>query len=304
MWKFLLTIFLSCFFASHSKYIDTPEPRTWIEHNQIIVLPSDWYWGSVDGENFLTKNLNQHLPQFCGSCWAHGALSSLADRIKIARNTTRPDINLPVQFLLNCHGGGTCNGGSQYHAYKYIHDSKHGIPFDTCLQYEACSSDSHQEVCKNRDFSCKPVNICRTSTSKGNVAIKSYPNVTIKKYYALRSYLNMMTEIYKNGPIACAMNCKPIMDYGGGIVDMPNESKSTDHIISIVGWGTDGDRKYWIVRNSWGEFWGELGFFRIYLGDNQLGIEGDCAAAIPGHWSEHNKPCDLDGENCGDTRGF
>ena len=61
MLKFITTIFLSCFFASHSKYIDTPEPRTWIEHNQIIVLPSDWYWGSVDGENFLTKNLNQHL---------------------------------------------------------------------------------------------------------------------------------------------------------------------------------------------------------------------------------------------------
>jgi hypothetical protein len=34
------------------------------------------------------------------------------------------------------------------------------------------------------------------------------------------------------------------------------------------------------------------------MGENQLGIEGDCAAAIPGHWSEHNKPCSLDGENC------
>ena len=204
-----LILFFSLFTFGFGKYLNTPEPKTWIraQPDDTGVLPSSWYWGSVDGKNFLTKNLNQHLPQFCGSCWAHGAMSSLADRIKIARNTTRPDINLPVQFLLNCHGGGTCNGGSQYHAYKYIHDSKHGIPFDTCLQYEACSSDSHQEVCKNRDFSCKPVNICRTSTSKGNVAIESYPNVTIKKYYALRGYLNMMTEIYKNGPIACAMNC-------------------------------------------------------------------------------------------------
>ena len=290
-------MFLGLFATGSARYIDISEPKNWIEHDSTDVLPSSWYWGDVAGKNFLTKNLNQHLPQFCGSCWAHGALSSLADRIKIARNTTRPDINLPVQFLLNCHGGGTCNGGSQYHAYKYIHDNG-GIPFDTCLAYEACSSDSHQEVCKNRDFSCTPVNICRTSTSKGTVAIKNYPNVTIESFYTLRGYLDMMTEIYKNGPIACAMNCGPITNYKGGIVDSPNESKSTDHIISIVGWGYDGNRQYWIVRNSWGEFWGELGFFRIFLGNNQLGIEGDCAAAIPGRWTEHNKPCGLDGSNC------
>jgi len=295
MWKFITLC--SLFVLGHGRYIDTPEPKIWVENMIHDTLPDSFFWGNVNGNNFLTKNLNQHLPQFCGSCWAHGAMSSLADRIKIARNTTRPDINLPVQFLLNCHGGGTCNGGSHYHAYKYIHDVG-GIPFDTCLQYEACSSDSNNEVCKNRDFSCKPVNICRTSTQKGNVAIKNYPNVTISRFYALRDHLNMMIEIYKNGPIACAINCVPIMDYRGGIVDMPKESKSTDHIVSIAGWGTDGDRKYWIVRNSWGEFWGELSFFRIYMGDNQLGIEGDCAAAIPSHWSEYNKPCSLDGENC------
>ena len=292
MIRLLLTLFSVC-----ARYIDTSEPKTWIEPKSYDVLPDSWYWGNVSGKNFLTKNLNQHLPQWCGSCWAHGAMSSLADRIKIARNTTRPDINLPVQFLLNCDGGGSCEGGSHYRAYEYIHDIG-GIPFDTCLAYAACSHDSHQEVCKNRNFSCIPVNICRTSTQKGNVAIKNFPNATIEKFYALRDHLNMMSEIYKNGPIACAMNCKPIMDYRGGIVDMPKESKSTDHIISVVGWGYDGKRQYWIVRNSWGEFWGELGFFRIYLGDNQLGIEGDCAAAIPDRWSEHNKPCSLDGENC------
>jgi len=46
----------------------------------------------------------QHLPQYCGSCWAHGALSSLADRIKIARLGQGDDINLAIQFILNCGG--------------------------------------------------------------------------------------------------------------------------------------------------------------------------------------------------------
>lgn len=37
--------------------------------------------------------------------WAHGALSALADRIKIARNAVGDDINLSIQWVLNCGGG-------------------------------------------------------------------------------------------------------------------------------------------------------------------------------------------------------
>lgn len=41
-------------------------------------------------------------PTDCGSCWAHGSISSLGDRIKIARGAQGDDINLSIQFILNC----------------------------------------------------------------------------------------------------------------------------------------------------------------------------------------------------------
>lgn len=44
----------------------------------------------------VTDRFLGSLPQ-CGSCWAHSALSSLADRIKIARNAQGVDINLSIQ---------------------------------------------------------------------------------------------------------------------------------------------------------------------------------------------------------------
>ena len=40
--------------------------------------------------------------------------------------------------------------------------------------------------------------------------------------------------------------------------------------------------RYWIVRNSWGTFWGEMGFFKLQRGVNALQIEaGDCWYAVP-----------------------
>jgi cathepsin X len=42
--------------------------------------------------------------------WAHGSLSALADRIKIARKAVGDDINLSIQWVLNCGGGKlSCN---------------------------------------------------------------------------------------------------------------------------------------------------------------------------------------------------
>ena len=40
------------------------------------------------------------------------------------------------------------------------------------------------------------------------------------------------------------------------------------------------------MRNSWGEYWGEGGWFRLKRGENQLLLESNCAWAVPGSWTE------------------
>ena len=44
-------------------------------------LPTGWDWRE---KGLMSTDLNQHIPVYCGSCWAHAAFSSLADRIKVS----------------------------------------------------------------------------------------------------------------------------------------------------------------------------------------------------------------------------
>lgn len=270
-------------------------------------LPDSWDWRNVNGINYLTKALNQHVPQYCGSCWAHGALSSLADRIKIARKGKGMDIDLSVQQVLNCGTSiaGSCHGGSHTGVFEFI--KKQGfIPYETCQVYEACSSESEEGSCASADYTCSAVNTCRTCSTFSDsggfcTGLNQFPNASIAEYGHLPNNAEAIKkEIYARGPVACGVNANEIDKYSGGIIDLPNKSRVIDHIVSITGWGTDpksGDQ-YWIVRNSWGEYWGELGFYRIKLGENQLGMEADCAWAIPDSFTEHNFPCAEDGSNC------
>jgi hypothetical protein len=43
------------------------------------ILPKRFTWSNANGTNYLTRSLNQHIPQYCGSCWAHAAVSALSE---------------------------------------------------------------------------------------------------------------------------------------------------------------------------------------------------------------------------------
>lgn len=176
--------------------------------------------------------------------------------------------------------------------------------YDTCQPYMACSAESQEGFCPHSSWECTAINICETCstyTENGGECseISSFPNATISEYGNVSGELGMMQEIFHRGPITCSMDAGPLNHYVGGVINVVKGIYDVDHDVGIVGWGvTAQGQKYWRARNSWGEYWGELGFFRIERGSNMLRIENDCVWATPDTWTEVNIPCDEDGSNC------
>ena len=111
-----------------------PENRVVKALEPVDDLPTNFDWSNVNGTNYLTNVRNQHIPQYCGSCWAHATTSALSDRIKIARNAAWPDINISPQVLISCEKTDDgCHGGWHLHAYESMANNE--ITDETCSIY-------------------------------------------------------------------------------------------------------------------------------------------------------------------------
>ena len=248
------------------KYVVTsPEPYTYIKKED---LPKKWDIRNIDGVNYATWNRNQHIPVWCGSCWAQGSTAALSDRINIMRKGAWPAINLAVQVVLNCGNAGSCYGGFDDGVYEFAH--KTGIPDQTCQPYEALDHD------------CTPENICRNCDREKCWAVENPKTYKVSEYGRVDGIDKIKAEIYARGPVSCTMTVRQsFVDYLGGIYYEDDSQILAGHIVEIVGWDADENgREYWIGRNSWGEYWGEFGWFRIDMEKNS-GIGSSCGWAVP-----------------------
>ena len=165
-------------------------------------LPEVVDWRNMNGINYLSWNKNQHIPQYCGSCWAQGSTSAIADRFNILDGGLNSSpVGLDAQTIVNCQAGGSCDGGNPVGVYRYAH--KTGIPHSSCEQYTAYNLV---------DRMCTDYDICRDCAppSAGEAADANCEAVEYKKYYVTDHYSvrgadKMMAELHANGPISCGI---------------------------------------------------------------------------------------------------
>ena len=76
----------------------------------------------------------------------------------------------------------------------------------------------------------------------------------------------MYWALIQNGPIAASVQVDDAwQNYKSGVMSCP-EYQSVNHAVLIVGYGNDDSGSFWIVKNSYGDDWGEKGFIRLRVG--------------------------------------
>lgn len=200
-------------------------------------LPERWDWREHDG---VTPVKDQGG---CGSCWAFASVGALE---AAARLTDNAIYDLSEQQLVSCNTFGYGCGGGWFDGCFDLF-SRYGAVDEDAMPYEArdgvpCTMESWSPIVQATEFLLFD-----------------------------ESVESIKAAVYTLGPIACGMYV--FEDFGGysGGCYTRGSAGDVNHAVVIVGWDDTICGGAWIVKNSWGVGWGELGYFTITYGSAEIG---------------------------------
>lgn len=222
----------------YPSYRPRPKVRVWTSnpntHDDLVDLPDQVDWRS-QGAVTPIKNQGQ-----CGSCWSFSTTGALEGvyQIKYKRQVTFSE-----QELVSCDKVDQgCNGGEMDDAFDFIHRNG-GLCTEKSYPYT--SSQGNNAPCKKTCLSVK--------------------NSTVRSHVDVQPTTRSLMEAVAKNPVSIAIEADRIgfQLYSSGVYS-GNCGTNLDHGVLLVGYGEDPNgEEYWLVKNSWGETWGDGGYIKI-----------------------------------------
>ena len=165
--------------------------------------------------------------------------------------TTGQLVSLSEQQLLDCATDGNhgCRGGTMNSAFQYIVNNG-GITTEDAYPYVTAQG---------------------TCGSDGE-----YPAATISGYQVVPANdEDALAAAVANQPISVGIDGKEpsFQFYHGGIMTGDACGTEMNHAVTVVGYGVEQDgTRYWLIKNSWGQSWGEGGYMKLQRGTGACGV--------------------------------
>lgn len=231
--------------------------------------PPRWDWRKYD---VVTPVRNQLT---CGSCWAFTVCQTIESAMLIAiangkiistKSYKRDTLELSAQQILDWDQQAKgCTGGSAPTAFEYVYKS--GGLTDT--QHYPYINRQNYPIFRQRNY---PIIVrIKAYCIRGNIHGPSRVQEHLSEEDIIRALL-------EHGPLYVLIygESSILQNYKSGILDHPDCYQETNHAVLLVGY----DEHSWLVKNSWGPYWGEQGYFRLVRGKNMCGINSEIAYAI------------------------
>jgi C1A family cysteine protease len=188
--------------------------------------------------------------QQCGSCWAFSTTGSVEGAWFLSKGSL---VSLSEQQLVDCsdaEGNQGCNGGLMDQAFQYIIDNK-GITTETAYPYTATDGT------------------CVASGKPVAATLSGFKDVTANSELALETAI-----VQQPVSVAVEADQSVFQFYSGGVMDSACGTQ-LDHGVLAVGYGVDGGKEYYKVKNSWGADWGMKGYILLGRG-TKFNPSGQC----------------------------
>jgi len=221
-------------------------------HEETVAAPTSKDWRKA-GVVTRVKNQGQ-----CGSCWAFSTTGSTesANLIKNGGSAADAANELSEQQLVDCSKKNNgCNGGLMDYGFAYLKSlGDDGDDTEGSYPYQG------------RNGRCSAAN-----GTPSHIKVTGYTDVAPTEE-ALRNAVGTV------GPVSIAIEAdqRAFQFYTSGVLTS-GCGQRLDHGVLLVGYGSEDNSDYWIVKNSWGETWGEQGYIRIAQGKNLCGISNQAS---------------------------
>ncbi|XP_038624542.1 cathepsin K [Tachyglossus aculeatus] len=215
--------------------LKVPPART--QSNDTLYTP-DWAERAPDAvdyrkKGYVTPVKNQGQ---CGSCWAFSSVGALEGQLKKKMGRL---LDLSPQNLVDCVANNDgCGGGYMTNAFQYVHDNR-GID----------SEDAYPYIGQDEP--------CRYSPTGKAAKCRGYREIPVGDEKALKR------AVARVGPVAVAIDASlsSFQFYSKGVYFDENcNGANLNHALLAVGYGAQKGAKHWIIKNSWGEEWGNKGY--------------------------------------------
>ena len=212
-------------------------------------------WGSRNNPynvSIVGEVANQGV---CGACWSFVAAAATEALVYMSSGL---HLRLSEQELIDCDRNFNrgCEGGNPVYAFDYI--MKWGLTNQGNYPYR---EEQHSR--------------CRRDQYVSKAAIRGYLRLPSDNQALIKRFLRM-------GPVATGIcSTDPnFLYYTGGLFDPPECCVIQNHAVLIVGYGHDqaAEVDYFIIKNSWGRYWGDNGYMRLAIrepGEPRFGYGGE-----------------------------